>query len=239
MSHAKRNLYRVLGVPEKASSDEVRGAYRALAKKYHPDLQAQDQKCAKKFQEIKTAYEILGSREARVRYDAQLLQKSMSQKTPSSSKNGAAGIDFSRFKDSSVFKGFSKLKDDINFSDFNVQDRVSQFFTKTGKAFLSNPAVSVRGIDIFLELPLSLKEAVLGTRIVVPTVDGKVSLKIPKGANTGTRLKLTGKGLPSKLKKDKCGDQYIVLSVILPAKQDKALEAFLEGWDGDYKVREE
>lgn len=85
------------------------------------------------------------------------------------------------------------------------------------------------GRDIRLELPVTLREAVLGATITVPTVHGNVSLKIPKGANSGQVMRLRGKGVPAS-GAEAAGDQYVTLSVVLPSEPDPALEAFVESW---------
>lgn len=85
------------------------------------------------------------------------------------------------------------------------------------------------GRDIHLDLPVTLREAVLGASVTVPTVHGNVSLKIPRGANTGQVLRLRGKGVPAS-GPDEPGDQYVTLSVVLPTEPDPALDAFVEGW---------
>jgi DnaJ-class molecular chaperone len=83
------------------------------------------------------------------------------------------------------------------------------------------------GNDIHLELPVSLAEAVLGARITVPTVTGPVTMTIPKGADTGTRLRLRGKGI----RRDATtGDQYVTLQVVIGAAGDSELAEFLHGW---------
>lgn len=93
------------------------------------------------------------------------------------------------------------------------------------------------GNDIFLDVPVTLSEAVLGEKITVPTIWGKVSVTVPTGANTGTTLRLRGKGInPSK---GNAGDQYVRLKVMLPEKPDKELVEFVKSWskDYDYDVR--
>ncbi|EDP63457.1 putative DnaJ/CbpA-type protein [alpha proteobacterium BAL199] len=85
------------------------------------------------------------------------------------------------------------------------------------------------GQDIHIDLPVTLKEAVLGASVTVPTIHGNVSLKIPKGANTGQQLRLRGKGVPD-IGATPAGDQYVTLSVMLPSEADPALEAFAESW---------
>jgi DnaJ-class molecular chaperone len=82
--------------------------------------------------------------------------------------------------------------------------------------------------NIRIELPISLAEAVLGAKIKTPTPSGDVMLNVPKGANTGTVLRLKGKGVA---KSDGShGDQYVTLKVMLPEKPDPELEEFIARW---------
>jgi DnaJ-class molecular chaperone len=83
--------------------------------------------------------------------------------------------------------------------------------------------------DIHLELPVSLAEAVLGGRIQVPTIDGPVSMTVPKGSNTGATLRLRGKGILD-AKSRQQGDQYVHLKVVLPKAPDPELEKLVEQW---------
>ncbi len=84
------------------------------------------------------------------------------------------------------------------------------------------------GDDISLELPISLFEAVLGARIRVPTPTGDVTMSVPKGSNTGTTLRLKGKGAPRH--GGGHGDQFVKLRVVLPKSPDPELEAFVSNW---------
>jgi len=83
--------------------------------------------------------------------------------------------------------------------------------------------------DIHLELPVTLQEAVLGATVKVPTVHGKVSMKIPPGSNTGATLRLRGKGTLDRKTGIK-GNQYVKLKLTLPDKPDKELKKFIESW---------
>jgi DnaJ-class molecular chaperone len=83
------------------------------------------------------------------------------------------------------------------------------------------------GNDIQFDLPVTLAEAALGARIKVPTPSGPVMLAVPKGSNTGTILRLKGKGVPGRAGS---GDQLVKLKVMLPDQPDPELEAFLANW---------
>jgi DnaJ-class molecular chaperone len=92
-----------------------------------------------------------------------------------------------------------------------------------------DPRFAREGDDISLELPVSLSEAVLGGRIRVPTPTGDVTMAVPKGSNTGTTLRLKGKGAPRR--GGGHGDQFVKLKVVLPKPPDPELEAFVSNWD--------
>jgi DnaJ-class molecular chaperone len=85
------------------------------------------------------------------------------------------------------------------------------------------------GNNIRLELPVTLKEAVLGAKVRVPTPEGPVMLTIPKGTSSGKVLRLKGRGFTSK--DGKRGDQLVTVEIDIPA-QDQALQQFAEGWTG-------
>lgn len=91
-----------------------------------------------------------------------------------------------------------------------------------------DPRFARDGDDISIELPVSLSEAVLGGRIRVPTATGAVTMTVPKGSNTGTTLRLKGKGAPKR--GGGFGDQFVKLKVVLPSPPDPELEAFVAGW---------
>ena len=96
-----------------------------------------------------------------------------------------------------------------------------------------------QGDDIYLELPITLTEAVLGARIKVPTPTGTVTMSVPKGSNSGSTLRLRGKGAPKQAGGH--GDQLVKLKVVLPKEPDPELEAFVTSWEGGktYNPREE
>ena len=94
---------------------------------------------------------------------------------------------------------------------------------------LPDPRFTRDGDDITIELPISLSEAVLGGRVRVPTATGAVTMAVPRGSNTGTTLRLKGKGAPKR--GGGFGDQFVKLKVVLPAQSDPELEAFVSRWE--------
>jgi DnaJ-class molecular chaperone len=92
-----------------------------------------------------------------------------------------------------------------------------------------HPTFKRQGRDIHVDLPVSLSEAVLGAKVDVPTISGSVTLTVPKGSNTGTTLRLRGKGVPAG-KTEAAGDQYVTLKIMLPKTPDSDLEAWARTW---------
>lgn len=90
-----------------------------------------------------------------------------------------------------------------------------------------HPVFRREGRDIHLDLPVTVAEAMLGGRVTVPTLDGAVAMTIPPGSDTGTRLRLRGKGIPGSASKP-AGDAYATLRVVL-GPEDKGLASFLRG----------
>jgi DnaJ-class molecular chaperone len=90
-----------------------------------------------------------------------------------------------------------------------------------------HPLFRREGDDIHIELPVSLAEIVLGARVPVPTITGPVTMTIPKGSDTGSQLRLRGKGVQ---RKGKLGDQYVTLKVMVGQASDPELAEFVEKW---------
>lgn len=89
-------------------------------------------------------------------------------------------------------------------------------------------------LDIHLDLPISIDEAVLGGDIEVPTPRGRLTVRVPKGSSTGRRLRLRDKGIR---RRDKVGHLYVSLKVMAPKDRDAELEAAIKTWGGQYGSR--
>jgi len=285
--------YKVLGVSKSASADEIKAAYRKLAKKLHPDLNPGDADVERRFKEVSQAYGIVGDAEKRKRFDRGEID-AMGQETAAAGagagyyRNYAGGREGAKYThyeygpEVDIQDIFSDLfgqratrrgadvsyaikvdfleavlgaKKRIRLADGKTLDLNLKPGTEDGQTLRlkgqgqpganQGPAgdalvrVQVsphrffvrRGRDIHLELPITLKEAVLGASVMVPTIHGKVSLKVPPGANSGQTLRLRGKGVAAGAGK-KAGDQLVKLTVMLPDKPDPALKDFVDGWDG-------
>ncbi|WP_461468336.1 DnaJ C-terminal domain-containing protein [Pararhodobacter sp.] len=91
-----------------------------------------------------------------------------------------------------------------------------------------HPVFTRSGDDIEMELPITFDEAVLGARVEVPTISGPVSVKVPRGASSGQRLRLAGKGITGA--RGKSGDQIVRLKIVLPKKIDPQAEELARRW---------
>lgn len=86
--------------------------------------------------------------------------------------------------------------------------------------------------DLEIDIPVSLSESILGAEVKVPTVDGQVMVKIPRGLSSGARVRIKGKGVPSATGR---GDLYAVIKIIMPTEIDSKLEEFISEWSKEKK----
>ncbi|MCI0574566.1 MAG: HSP40/DnaJ peptide-binding protein, partial [Myxococcaceae bacterium] len=92
---------------------------------------------------------------------------------------------------------------------------------------LPHPSVRREGGDLYMDLPITVPEAVLGAEVKVPTFDGEVTVRVPPGSQSGRKLRLRGKGVPS-LKGGPRGDLYLNLQVQVPEKDTPQVRALVE-----------
>jgi DnaJ-class molecular chaperone len=285
--------YAVLGVKREATQDEIRKAYRALAKKLHPDLNPGDRQAEEKFKQVSAAYDLVGDTEKRGRFDRGEIDASGNERpreryyrdfhqpgAESHSYSNSEG--YADFMDEDVLREmFSRggggggrfrargqdtlyrlpiefleavngATKRITMPDGGTLDvvipagtrdkQVLRLRGKGGPGLGGGPAgdalveIEVQphkfftreGDDIRVELPISVPEAVLGAKLDVPTPTGSVRVTVPKGANTGTVLRLKGKGAPRS--DNSHGDEYVTLKVVLPERLDSELEEFVQRW---------
>lgn len=308
-----KNLYHVLGVSKDAGEAEIKSAYRKLARQYHPDLNKDDKSAAEKFKEISCAYDILGDKEKRKKYDNNEIDCDGKPTGFGAGMGGAGGgysytgnpfgggfgggegasFDFSSIFGDDIFSQFggasrggfhgfsgassrrprkgediaytmridflSAARGDektVNINGKNINVKIpagtqdgqtlrlkglghpSQSGGSAGDVLITlnvdkHPYFVADGSNILMDLPITIKEAVLGAKVTVPTITGKVNVNIPPYASSGEKLRLKGKGMKNK---SAAGDQIITLKIIAPPKADSALEKALNELP-DYNVR--
>jgi DnaJ-class molecular chaperone len=269
--------YQVLSVRRDADADEIKRAYRQLAKRCHPDLNPGDDRVAQRFRDATAAYELLSDPAKRARFDRGEIDAAGAERGFGGRSGGSWADDL--FNDSIISEllrkgngGRGERGADVSatlrlpFVDavhggkrrvavtvgrtlevsvppavedgqtlrLKGQGQPGRFGGAAGDALIRvevepHPFFRRRGRDIVLDLPVTLPEAVLGGAVTVPTVHGTVTLKVPPGSNTGTTLRLKGKGLPAQ-GVEPAGDQLARLQVVLPERSDRELAAFLERW---------
>lgn len=292
-----KDYYKILNVDRKAQADDIKSAYRRLARKYHPDV-SKEKNAEEQFKNVQEAYEVLKDPEKRAAYD-QL------------GSNWKAGQDFRpppgwnqqqqraqhggfHFEEADMggfsdffsdlfggrqggrtggFDGFQQRGSDQNAKvvisleeafrgatkTFQLQvpemtQRGQQMATRTikvtipagslpgqqlrlakqgnpgmgggvaGDLFLEidiapNSLFTLKGRDIYITVPTTPWEAALGAEINIPTLAGKVGLKVPAGAQSGQKLRLKGRGMPGKTE---TGDQYIIIEIKIPQAKTAA-----------------
>lgn len=193
-----KDYYATLGVPKGASHDEIRKAFRKLARQYHPDV-AKDKKAAEtKFKEINEAYEVLGDAEKRKKYDtlgADWERGGAQQAPPGWGRAGKAG-------------GSDPFGSGASFGGTGFSDFFEQFFgggrgrRATGGfgGFGGFPMEEERGGDIEADLLVTIEEALHGAKKTITFRRDAASkpetyvLTIPKGVHEGKKIRLAGKG---------------------------------------------
>jgi DnaJ-class molecular chaperone len=293
--------YEILGVARTASADDIRKAYRGLAKRWHPDTNPDKPEAESRFKAISAAYALLSDPDQRARFDRGEIDASGAERAAPPPPPGGGG--FGGWRDWADAPGGARYRSsgggfEGQFDESDLEDFLSRAFggaaaRARGPARGADPRFSLQvsfldaargasrqvtlpdgrslrvdipkgaetgtvlhlpgqgmpgrgegappgdalvvleiqphrffrreGDDILLDLPVSLKEAVLGARVEVPTVDGPVSLTIPPHSGEGTRLRLRGRGING-------GHQYVVLKPVLPGDPEPELEEFLKRW---------
>lgn len=315
----ERDLYEILGVPRTASADEVKRAYRKLAKTYHPDVNPGNRAAEERFKEVTAAFEVLSDEKKRKLYDEfgpDALRTGFDEKRAeeyrrwkrSGAPPGGMPFDFGDFAHVNVgdygsfdfgsifedlFRGGGAggarargragrghahaaparganaeaeieipLRDavvgaerDLRVNGKTLRVKIPAGVPDGGQIRLSgqggagerggahgdlylrvriaeHPHVRREGKDLYVDLPVTVPEAVLGAEVRLPTFEGPVSLRVPAGTQSGRKLRLRGKGLPD-LRGGERGDLYAVVQVVLP-EGSAALEKAVKPLQGLY-----
>jgi DnaJ-class molecular chaperone len=298
--------YQVLGVPRSASADEIRKAFRKLAKANHPDTNPNNKAAEERFKQVSGAFDILGDATKKQKFDSGEIDADGRETMrgfgggqgpwgppPGGGFGGGGayrgesfeGVDLGDIlgemfgggrgrggaggQGGGGFGGFSQRGSDVRarleidledairggkrriaFSDGRTIDVTIPKGAQEGQtlrlkgqgspgragpgdalielAIAPHPTFRREGDNLVMDVPVTIYDAVLGGKAEAPTPDGPVTLTIPKGANTGTRLRLKGRGLAGP--QGRRGDLFARLVVTLPDKPDAELDALAEKW---------
>ena len=206
-----KDYYQILGIGKKATADEIKKAYRKLARKYHPDANANDPKAEEKFKEIGEAYEVLKDPQKRQRYD----QMGSNWKQYANAGRPGGGQSYSSYDFGG--RGFNFENMGGGFSDF-----FEMFFgssadqRSSGFNFGRGGAREQKGQDLQSSIEISLREAYFGTkRPIRLQKEGKsrtVTVKVPAGIKNGGKIRLSGEGGPGP-GGGPSGDLYLTINV--------------------------
>lgn len=281
-----KDAYQILGVARNASIDQIKRAYRKLARERHPDLDPSNPKADDDFKELTAAYEVLSDKDRRQRHDDGDIDATgapiRKTRTTGYDANGRAQTRPKKPDPFAKFRRKKREQDAIRINGANVnytltlnmaeaaQGGVKYISMTNGKrlkvsipkntpdgqvlrlkgqgmpgmggggngdalvsiAIENDPRFRIDGQDVHVEVPVPLAIAVLGGKITAPTLTGDVSVSIPENSNSGTTLRLRGKGLPGVTATTDAGDQFVTLKIMLPNKPDSELQAFVKTWAG-------
>lgn len=235
-----KDYYETLGVAREASADDIKKAYRKLARKYHPDV-SKEAGAEEKFKEVAEAYEVLRDTEKRAAYDR------LGHYQPGQHFEPPPGWDF-QFQQGPGFGEHGAEFRGAEFSDFFRDLFGGQFSTGHGQAPGGRHGFAMRGQDIEAKVEVTLDEAAAGVvrefvmRVPEHLPDGRVQMaerrvkvRIPKGATTGQKLRVPGKGSPG-MGGAEPGDLYLTVELaphpFLRADQhDLYLELPITPWE--------
>ena len=290
--------YSALGLTKSATADEIKKAYRKIARTSHPDLNPDDPGAEARFKAASAAYDLLKDPETRARFDRGEIDATGAERqerryyrdfADAADNPYRTSRGFEDFGDESdIFaeflrrrgqaegewssRGFSARGSDLRYAlEVPFMDAVKGGKTRItlptggtldvkipegtadgqtirlrgkgapglgdgppGDALVTlsvrdHPLFGREGDDITLTLPITIDEAILGGKVEAPTIDGPVSLTVPKGASSGQVLRLRGRGVKRKGSAGR-GDQRVELRIVAPPKIDDALAEFMEGW---------
>ncbi|HEX7481149.1 MAG TPA: J domain-containing protein [Polyangiales bacterium] len=309
---SEHDFYGTLGVPRTASEGEIRKAYRALARKFHPDKNPGNKQAEERFKDIAHASEVLLNKRKRELYDefGEIgLKEGFNVDTARQSRRyqGARGSGGSGPNLEDLFggRGGGWTGGTDGFQDFMGGSGVEELFRRAGRrqprqepppelvselklgftealrggerelqlgipgeaaprvlkvripagvkdggqirlrnqgmaggdlvlkiSVGEHPHFRRDGDDLLLNLPITVAEAYRGAKIAVPTLDGEVTLTVPKGAKGGAKLRLRGKGVPKG--GQEAGDLIVTLQIRLPEGEDEAVDHLIGELEAKY-----
>lgn len=214
-----KNPYEILGISKNASGDEIKSAYRNLAKQYHPDLNPGDEDAAQKFKDISAAYEFLTDPDKRAAFDRGEVDMDNQPTGAGMGGMGAGGRQF--YRDFAGGPGGGQHQSYTNIDPDDLGDIFSQFFGRGGMGGGRTRAGGMGDVfgdmggeelDVHYRTEVEFLEAAKGASKNVQTPEGKsLSIKVPAGVKDGQKLRLKGQGRQGR--SGQKGDAYVEVKV--------------------------
>jgi molecular chaperone DnaJ len=242
--------YKVLGVKPEANAEEIKRAYRKLAKQYHPDSTGGDKAKEARFKEVGQAYDVLGDSKKRAQYDAIRSGAAFGGGRPGAGPGfpgfgnagggfGGAGVFDLGDLFSQMFQGQTRGgrgpggNMHVRFGEEPFEAgprprprRRAQQAPAERKVKLSDGSTGTqRGNDVHSDVRIGLDQAILGTVADVATLAGTGKVKIPPGTSSGVKLRLKGKGAPGN--NGDQGDHYVTVHIDVPRQIDEDAKKLL------------
>lgn len=231
MNMQNKDFYQALGIAESASQDDIKKAYREIAKKYHPDKNPGNKAAEERFKEASEAYDTLSDPEKRAKYDKLRKLGVGGFGGGGGFGAGAPGMSYEEFmrqygtaaqRERYGNKGGGNGS--RGFGDFSIEDLFGNLFGgKKGRATevetdepqpTDDPFFKRKGLNAYVDMPINIAQAILGSRVRVRTPSGKkVTVKIAPGTDPEKQLRVPKMGFQGG---DGVGDLFIRLHVAIP-----------------------
>jgi len=233
------DYYKALGVSKEATADEIKKAYRKLAKQYHPDSTGGDKAKESRLKDVQNAYDVLGDTKKRKLYDEIRAGGGMRGVGPDgqgfytyTTQGGGPGV----FDLGDLFTQFfgnqppgraagrgpaGRVRvERVDFDGFGGQPQAGAQDAEFESKVRASDGTWLRslGNDVHSDLRISFDRAILGTVAPVPTIDGKAEVKVPPGTSSGRKLRLRGKGMTDR--SGRKGDHYVTVQIDVPGDLD-------------------
>jgi len=223
------DFYKALGVSGSATAEDIKRAYRKLAKANHPDSTGGDKAKESRFKDISNAYDVLGDAKKRALYDEIRAGGGVQQGFPGGYTYTSQGPGPGVFDLGDLFGQFfggntrggrvrvEQVDEARGRGPGRRRDAQDAEFEQKVKAS-DGTWLRVEGSDLASDVRISFDRAILGTVATVATIDGKAEVKIPPGTSSGKKLRLRGKGMPDHT--GGAGDHYVTVQIDVPNDLD-------------------
>jgi len=212
-----KDYYKILGLDKQATQQDIKKAYRKLARKYHPDVNPGDKSAEARFKEINEANEVLSDPEKRKKYD----ELGSSYQQWQHMGGDPRGFDWSQWATEGQPGGgrmhveYADLSDLFGGGGGGFSDFFQSIFGGTGGygSYQQAQSHSRRGQDLEQPVEITLEEAYNGTTRLLQLNTERLEVKVPAGVDTGSRVRIAGKG-QSRVGRGPRGDIYLVITVL-------------------------